>query len=149
MQLWNQARDRRPARAGGAANALGLAVSLGKLRVRPTGRRRCFGHRPAQLTPSFGSRIVFWRPGTPPPPSARKQLSGLQTYLVIDWYDDPGTAQPVGFTASPCTRVEVRSCTRPFSTTRIATFQQLEPTPQNLAQLTGPGAPQPPINPQH
>jgi hypothetical protein len=93
------------------------------------------------MIPTFASKIVFWRPGTPPPLSARKDRSGAAPYTLIDWYVDPATAQPVGFKASPCAGEEIRSCTRPFSTTRIVTFRRLDPTPQNLALLTGPNAP--------
>jgi hypothetical protein len=93
------------------------------------------------MVPTFGSKIVFWRPGTRPPLSARKDRSGPAPYTLIDWYVDPATAQPVGFTDSPCTGEEIRSCTRPYSTTRIVTLERLDPTPQNLNLLTGPNAP--------
>jgi len=80
--------------------------------------------------------VVFWRPGTPPPASARGQQR-----LLINWYVDRATAQPVGYTVSGCSSDQTRSCGAPANTLRIATFQRLNPTPQNLALLTGPGAP--------
>jgi hypothetical protein len=93
------------------------------------------------MVPTFGSKIVFWRPGTPPPPLARKERIGGAPYSLVNWYVDPATAQPVGFTASPCAGEAVRSCKRPALTTQIVTFQRLDPTAQNLALLIGPHAP--------
>jgi hypothetical protein len=80
--------------------------------------------------------VVFWRPGTPSPAKAHGQ-----TRLLINWYVDRTTAQPVGFTSSGCTSDQTRSCGPPANTVRIATFQRLNPTPQNLSLLIGPGAP--------
>jgi hypothetical protein len=102
------------------------------------------GRRAARLqsmTPTVGPRIVFWRPGTPPPLSARQHRIAGAPYTLVDWYVDPATAQPVGFTASPCAGEAIHSCRRPAYTTRIVTFQRLDPTSQNLALLTGRNAP--------
>jgi hypothetical protein len=93
------------------------------------------------MAPTFGSRIVFWRPGTPLPRIAAKDRSGVTPYSLIDWYIDPATAQPLGFTASPCANEKVRSCGAPVSSTRIVTFERLQPTAQNLTMLTGPNPP--------
>ena len=93
------------------------------------------------MTPTFGAAIIFWRPGTPPPPSARKNHIGGAPYSLVTWYVDPATAQPVGFTSSPCAGGQIRSCGRPAITTHILTFERLDPTAQNLALLTGPHAP--------
>jgi hypothetical protein len=93
------------------------------------------------MSPTIGNTVVFWRPGTTPPASARQHLSVRGSYTLVTWYVDPATAQPVGFTSAPCDGEAVRSCGRPVATTRIVTFERLDPTPQNLAKLTGPGAP--------
>jgi hypothetical protein len=93
------------------------------------------------MAPSFGSRTVFWQPGTPPPASVHKQALGAEPYTLIDWYVDPVTAHPVGFAAFACANDQIRSCKHRISTTRIVTFERLDPTLQNLALLTGPNAP--------
>jgi hypothetical protein len=108
------------------------------------GTARFDGRRVARfesMAPSFGPRTVFWRPGTKPPASARNGAFGQEPYSLVDWYVDPATAQPVGFTASACRRNEISSCGRPVYTTRIVTFERLQPTAENLAKLTGPNAP--------
>jgi hypothetical protein len=102
------------------------------------------GRRVAQfqsMETQVGETTVSWRPGMPPPVRARNPH---YIYALIDWYVDPATARPVGFKAWGCMGDQIRSCERrqgPPSTTRIVTFQRLDPTPQNLALLTGPGAP--------
>jgi len=88
---------------------------------------------------AFEEPLVTWRPGTPAPMSVRNRSQ--TPYILIDWYVDPATARPVGFSVRACTGDAIRSCTQPGSSTRIVTFQRLDPTPQNLAQLTAPGAP--------
>jgi hypothetical protein len=112
--------------------------------IAPAGTATFDGKRAARfrtMVPTFGRTIVFWRPGTPPPPAARKGPVGATPYTLINWYVDPTTAQPVGFTASPCRGKAIRSCTSPAFTTRIVTFKRLDPTPENLGQLSGPNAP--------
>jgi hypothetical protein len=89
---------------------------------------------------STGGRMVFWRPGTPPPASARNR-HGYPYATLIHWYVDPGTAQPVGFREWYCRSEKLTSCVGPATTTRIVTFQRLGRTPQSLAELTAPGAP--------
>jgi hypothetical protein len=60
---------------------------------------------------------------------------------VINWYVDPATAEPVGYTVSTCSSDQLRSCHAPGAMVRIITFQRLNPTAANLGLLTGPGAP--------
>lgn len=63
---------------------------------------------------------------------------------LVDWYIDRATAQLVGFKIWSCAADHTRSCKArgaPDAITRIVTSQRLHPTPQNLAQLTGPNAP--------
>jgi hypothetical protein len=84
---------------------------------------------------------VYWRPGTPPPMSVRdaRPLSAL-----VDWYIDPATARLVGFKVWGCAADHLLSCKArgaPSATTRIVTFERLDPTRENLARLTGPNAP--------
>lgn len=93
------------------------------------------------MAPASANTMVFWRPGARPPRGAQGSSFGGAAYLLIDWYIDPATAQPMGFKTFLCTSENVRSCQRPASTTRIATFQRLDPTPQHIALLTGPNAP--------
>lgn len=109
----------------------------------PDGTATFAGKRVARFESmeSLGQPSVSWRPGTPPPASARKQRLGKDRYTLTEWYVDPSTAQPVGFAVGACTGADVGSCGAPISTTRIATFQRLAPTPQNIALLTGPNAP--------
>jgi hypothetical protein len=87
--------------------------------------------------------LVFWRPGTPIPASIRDNGNSFirRSIGVINWYVDPATAEPVGYTVTTCSSDQLRSCHAPDTTVRILTFQRLNPTPQNLELLIGPGAP--------
>jgi hypothetical protein len=88
-----------------------------------------------------GPALVSWRPGTRPPVRVRNAHGG---YALVEWYIDRATAEPVGFKTWGCAADHILSCKArgaPVATTRIVTFQRLDPTPENLAQLTGPNAP--------
>jgi hypothetical protein len=80
--------------------------------------------------------VTFWRPGTPRPATSRGHGS-----VLINWYVDPATAQPVGYTVLDCPNGQTRTCGAAVDTVRIASFQRLKPTAQNLALLSGPNAP--------
>lgn len=90
----------------------------------------------ASAEAAVGTGWVDWRPGTPAPASVKQH----EQRVIMYWYIDPATARPVGRRVWGCTG----SCRRPGGpsfTTRIVVFQRLQPTAQNLAELTGPGAP--------
>jgi hypothetical protein len=103
--------------------------------VRPDGTATFAGRSVArfQSMAALLGTVVFWRPGTPAPAKA-----GGQTRLLVNWDVDRAAAQPVGYTVSDFTSDQPRSCGAPANTLRIATFQRLSPTPQNLALLIGP-----------
>jgi hypothetical protein len=87
---------------------------------------------------------VYWRPGAPPPMSVRdpRPLSAMSA--LVDWYIDPATARLLGFKVWGCAANHLLSCRArgaPSATTRIVTFERLDPTRENLAELTGPNAP--------
>lgn len=89
-----------------------------------------------------GTALVYWQPGTSPP--VRVRDAHPPTYALVDWYIDRATAELVGFKTWGCAAGHIRSCKArgaPDNITRIVTFQRLDPTPKNLAQLTGPNAP--------
>jgi hypothetical protein len=127
------AREFRAAVRSNAAVPKGIATFAGK-------RVRSFQAMEAGAGGVIA--LAYWRPGTPPPVRVRKAHPPF--YALVDWYLDPATAEPVGFTVWGCAPDQVRSCKArgaPAATIRIVTFQRLDPTPQNLAQLTGPNAP--------
>ena len=85
-----------------------------------------------------GATVFSWRPGAPVPATVRK--AGAPA-LLVTWLIDPKTARPVGFTGCGALTGVPRSCQHPQFTTRIVTFERLDPTAANLATLTGPGLP--------
>jgi hypothetical protein len=110
----------------------------------PDGTAAVDGRRVARFK-SIGTQFrqtwIAWRPGTRPPVKVRNPQ---YIYSRIDWYVDPATARLIGLGAWGCMADQIRSCEGPKHpplATRIVTFQRLDPTAQNLAQLTGPGAP--------
>jgi hypothetical protein len=111
----------------------------------PDGTTTFAGRRVARfqsMEDTNGQESVPWRPGTPPPAKARGLLRLHLKPLGLEWYIDPTTARLVGINQwGYCAGDKLSSCEGPPLTTRIVTFQRLAPTPQNLAHLTGPGAP--------
>lgn len=109
----------------------------------PDGTAEVDGKRLARFK-SLGTvlgRFIAWRPGTKPPIKARNSRYG---YSRLEWYVNPSTARLIGFGAWGCMADETSPCggpKHPPLAIRIVTFQRLDPTPQNLALLTGPGAP--------